>query len=148
MAYIFYSCIQFSVLIGHTPQSQLKGNVSLQSYTPQLLRPGRNFYHIEGHCRRPLTSCKPQRCLCSGPVQHSVAVLGQFGQQFWFSINIPAPLAKTDSNPGKKIESLELQSAIWTTVTSQLNLNWSWSETLKWVGSHHPTTPPHPTRNF
>ena len=23
--------------------SQLKGNVSLQSYTPQLLRPGRNF---------------------------------------------------------------------------------------------------------
>ena len=26
-------------------------------------------------------------------------------------------------------------------VTAQLNLNWSWSETLKWVGSH----PPHPT---
>ena len=26
-------------------------------------------------------------------------------------------------------------------VTAQLNLNWSWSETLKWVGSH-PTTPP------
>ena len=43
MAYIFYSCIQFSVLVGHPPPSQLKGNVSLQSYTPQLLRPGRNF---------------------------------------------------------------------------------------------------------
>ena len=27
-------------------------------------------------------------------------------------------------------------------VTAQLNLNWSWSETLKWVGTH-PTTPPH-----
>ena len=27
-------------------------------------------------------------------------------------------------------------------VTAQLNLNWSWCETLKWVGSHHPTPPP------
>ena len=25
-------------------------------------------------------------------------------------------------------------------VTAQLNLNWSWSETLKWVGSHTPGT--------
>ena len=27
-------------------------------------------------------------------------------------------------------------------VTAQLNLNWSWSETLKWVGSHHHHHPP------
>ena len=31
-------------------------------------------------------------------------------------------------------------------VTAQLNLNWSWCLTLKWVGSHHPTTTT--TRNF
>ena len=33
-------------------------------------------------------------------------------------------------------------------VTAQLNLNWSWSETLKWVGSHPPHHPTPPTRNF
>ena len=43
-------------------------------------------------------------------------------------------------NVAKTIPSSDMTNQI---VTAQLNLNWSWCETLKWVGSHHPTT-----RNF
>ena len=39
--------------------------------------------------------------------------------------------------------SLTCTEIVTIVVTAQLNLNWSWCLTLKWVGSHHPTT-----RNF
>ena len=61
MAYIFYSCIQFSVLIGHPPPSQLKGNVCLQSYTPQLLRPGRNFFLLPFLFFSPMSDSSSER---------------------------------------------------------------------------------------
>ena len=35
--------------------------------------------------------------------------------------------------------SLKQEKPFVSIVTAQLNLNWSWSETLKWVGTHHPT---------
>ena len=43
----------------------------------------------------------------------------------------------------KREVDMEYRDRKWNyIVTAQLNLNWSWSETLKWVGSHPPTPPP------
>ena len=39
----------------------------------------------------------------------------------------------------RKLDYLDFKENLF--VTAQLNLNWSWSETLKWVGSHPPPPP-------
>ena len=64
-------------------------------------------------------------------------------------MGIFAPCALTDNVLSEVFSELPYSHiADMDIVTAQLNLNWSWSETLKWVGTHPPPTHQELLRHF